>query len=436
MISLARIAALLCGFLLPSDACGQLGNSLFLSREKLVEDLTLLKFEIETYHPGFLDYLDSMQFEKLFTSSLQDQDSMSYAQFFQHISRIPHQVGDGHLEITHANYVYRFIRDELILFPIRIYTYKDQIYIDKNLSTNDVAERGIRILSINGKQTSELLQNFQQFVPRDGKNLSFPKVTVSKYFPLFYAEYEDTPAAFVLQVEDSTGRRGRMSFPAPLLEDQVDFYESRYPKLKGRPGSASILSTNFVDEKIGILKLKSFDLHKYRVQPFLQNFFNKLRRNAISNLVIDLRDNTGGSAGVAFELLSFLSSKEIQPFGNYIISEQTSKEYQTKTLIKSSTILGKYLDAKVKPKKKIFSGNIFVLTNGRTASASVLLAQMLRTHTNAIIVGQEAGANPFVMNAGSFRKIVLPNTRINVSIPLVKNFHQHPRGFSSQWSNS
>ena len=61
--------------------------------------------------------------------------------------------------------------------------------------------------------------------------------------------------------------------------------------------------------------------------------------------------------------------------------------------------------------KSHFNGQIYVLINGRTASAASNLASILKEWTNAIIIGQESGGGYKSCNSGgTFLK--LPNSQL------------------------
>ncbi len=399
---------------------GQIGYSLFYPKNQLLEDLKALKGELEAYHPGCLDYITQGEFDGLFVDPFVGEDSVSYAHFYRHVSKIPYVIGDAHLGVAHSSYVYNFVRDQMVLFPFSIYTYQGDMYINKNLSSSGVLGTGVKVLSINGKRSSDLLDFFTQFIPRDGQNDSGPRHSVSHNFNLLYAEYEDTPSIFQLRVEDSTGRQGKVGVLAQLVRDQHKLNWKRYRHDDARISDRPSLAYEDMADSIGILTVRTFFVESWRSDPFFQNAFGKLRRRGLRHLILDLRDNGGGDLGMTFDLLSYLIHRPIMPFKGFSIKANTREGYQTRTLIKSSTIFDQYHRVLVEPQRRPFEGKIYVLVNGMTASASVLLTQMLRTHTDATIIGQEAGANPYLMNGGSMRKFTLPNTRIRVRIPLSK----------------
>ncbi len=72
------------------------------------------------------------------------------------------------------------------------------------------------------------------------------------------------------------------------------------------------------------------------------------------------------------------------------------------------------------PVKNIITTEIFIfLTGGNSFSATTLFAQELKGQPNVKIVGEETGGGAYGNNAWIIPELVLPNTRLNVSIPEV-----------------
>ena len=65
-----------------------------------------------------------------------------------------------------------------------------------------------------------------------------------------------------------------------------------------------------------------------------------------------------------------------------------------------------------------YKPQIVVLTDGLTVSSGSLVAAYLKYYNNAQIVGTESGGTYTGNNGRSFPEIVLPNSKINVRLPL------------------
>ena len=76
---------------------------------------------------------------------------------------------------------------------------------------------------------------------------------------------------------------------------------------------------------------------------------------------------------------------------------------------------------KVTPAQQIFRGNVYVLMNGYSASATGEFIGHLKNIDRAIFIGEEAGGNPVIFTGGQSLPVDLPHTHITGIIPLSLN---------------
>ena len=69
-----------------------------------------------------------------------------------------------------------------------------------------------------------------------------------------------------------------------------------------------------------------------------------------------------------------------------------------------------------KPKKNVFKGNLYILTNGGSFSNTGIVASCLNRYNRGVFIGEETGGNNKVL-AGYVKEISLPNTKIRIQIP-------------------
>jgi Peptidase family S41 len=164
-------------------------------------------------------------------------------------------------------------------------------------------------------------------------------------------------------------------------------------------------------ENTGYLKIKSFNGTSTEMDSIFKIIINKNYKN----LIVDLRDNSGGTveSGMAFANNVFtkpvngglfLTQKwfnENDKIPN--ISQYDKFEYFSKSnydlIIKGiHNKNGLYL--KVVPNQESFKGNLFVLTNTLTASTCEPIVYELKTQKRAIIVGTKTSGA--MLNAEKF----------------------------------
>ena len=76
----------------------------------------------------------------------------------------------------------------------------------------------------------------------------------------------------------------------------------------------------------------------------------------------------------------------------------------------------------IAPRGRRFEGRVVVLIGAANSSATFQFAQVVKENRLATLVGQTTGGNQRGINGGAFFFVTLPNSRIEVDLPLVGNF--------------
>lgn len=113
------------------------------------------------------------------------------------------------------------------------------------------------------------------------------------------------------------------------------------------------------------------------MSSFLQDFFAELREAGADRLIIDLRGNFGGYPGMARELLSYLTEREIPYF---------TRDTKLPEVCGLSEMGGNIL-----PKENCFKGDITLLINGGCFSTSGHFAAVFKENHLGRILGSTTG---------------------------------------------
>ena len=183
------------------------------------------------------------------------------------------------------------------------------------------------------------------------------------------------------------------------------------------------------------MDLGSFGRH-LGLQSFFKSSFRKMHRTHISNLVVDVRGNGGGSVTNSTLLTKFISDKEFKVADSLYTNTRNShyKKYienyffnrlfmQLMTARKKDGRyhFGYFERHHFKPKKKNhYSGNVYVLTGGNSFSATTLFAQTIKEQANVTIVGEETGGGAYGNTAWLIPDVTLPKTGIRFRLPLFR----------------
>ncbi|MGL4758490.1 MAG: S41 family peptidase, partial [Patescibacteria group bacterium] len=186
-------------------------------------------------------------------------------------------------------------------------------------------------------------------------------------------------------------------------------------KIKSGESESTIEVTRAKIESQNITVSKSQDKLLIRINSYSQNLYEDFVKKTssfkgndeIKKIVIDLRDNGGGSLNSAVELLSVFVPKN-----THVVSEKYNGEP----------------DDKLYTKKEPFfpSEQIVILTNENTASASEITALSLRELRGAKIIGKETYGKGLVqqilpLSSGDHIKITIARWTSPSGIQIDKN---------------
>ena len=151
-----------------------------------------------------------------------------------------------------------------------------------------------------------------------------------------------------------------------------------------------------------ILKIETFNPDFYTLdtqqdyKKMMDDIFVKLRKDKTENLILDLRDNTGGEFEPARLLLSYLINKP----SHFLVEGKESRL--------------------VKPQVNHYTGRIILLINGGTFSAASILTATLQRDHRVVLIGEETGGNKYEIS-GDEEMFLLPSTHLQCLIS-TKNY--------------
>ena len=153
---------------------------------------------------------------------------------------------------------------------------------------------------------------------------------------------------------------------------------------------------------IGIFTLTQCILNDDYIK-LLKDFFKDVENTKISNIAMDLRNNDGGNSSVAYEFIKYLNVKSYETF----TSEIRDKSKFIKN--KDSTINNESIYSN-------FSGKVYILTDNRTYSASMIFAQIIQDNNIGKIIGEPSTNKPNCYSAVFTPMPQLPNSKLILRI--------------------
>lgn len=432
--------------------------------EKLQADVDEVYTLLQELHPELYWYIPKNELDRKFDSvknSISEPENPKA--FFRKLAPTIASVRQAHLRLLapEKRLTRKQIRDlkkqKGLLSRYNFITDNNRIFVKDNSDKMPNMDVGTEILEIKGEKVSEMLQRYQPFINSDGYNATFQRYSLSRRWPSF----------FTLE----NGILDSVLIKAKVKNEIKEFYISREKQTKeekkkeelatkkitksekGKTQDYNILTKSFnrdlqfpkKDSSVAYMKIKTFSGTFSR--KFYKESFAVISKSPAKYLVLDIRDNLGGSLSEITNLYSYLGADQY-PFINDI--EITSRRsmfkadywryypsvtkplglvgypfYLIGTALSVKKENGKYLLRNngiftvKKPKDNAFRGKIYVLMNGSSFSASSIISSKLKGDGRAIIVGEETGGANDGTVAGRYSTERLKNSKLYLPIGLM-----------------
>ena len=423
-----------------------------LSIEKIHQDLTILKENLEAIHTGLYNYTSKERFNEVFDSlKIGISEPLSAIEFYRKIVILHKYIKNGHTIIIPPEAFDQATATVTSQFPLDIYWDGQSTYVLRNNSRNLNIPIGVELESINGEPVKQLFLDFSSKWTRDGRNITFPRGITQRAFSGFFINLIGKSDSYEISYSDIDGLAQYNTISAISNTEIQKNRDKRYGPIRyywsKEDGEAITLN---IKKNIAHLKVKTCsnsDIRKFglSIKGIIRRHFKKIFKHNIEHLIIDIRDNPGGNDIVARELLKHISHKNFKLFddsylksnripnkhlykgnigfinffakigltkgndGFYRVNELGSLFFRTKTMLKEHS-----------PYKRKFKGKIYTLINPYSFSAAGEMASFIKTNTNSIFIGEEAGGNSNAIVAGENFTLELPNSKNRVVIPVVQ----------------
>ncbi|WP_282127039.1 S41 family peptidase [Marinifilum flexuosum] len=277
-----------------------------ISKEKALEDLNDYYHAIATAHPKPYRYVSKLEFKRV-KDSLSNivrnhpNDSVRKVDLYFLLRSLAAQTKDTHTIIFMSQ------NRDIRYFPYGIRILNQNIYVVGSDSTSQQLPVGTEITSINGIKTNKILASLSSFESTALEHTKNNKIARNFSFYLNY--YYNIKDAVQLQVK-SQGKDTILT--AKLIDHKASFRRKRKSESKYQFSNLA-MSDNSVPV-IDLNDCSNIDLNEFKKEIDL--FFEKHHEEDF--IIIDVRDNAGGSEEYGRYILAYLTDKRIKTYENYI----------------------------------------------------------------------------------------------------------------------
>ncbi len=425
-----------------------------LSSVLLLEDFKIAKEALESLHPGLLNNLSKEKLDSIWTlyKSIFSKD-MSYGEVFLNYSNLTAAFGCGHTFPNFYNQdglIKQILFEQNHLLPYTFRHFEGRLFINKSADTSSFLPQGTEILSINGQPIDNILNELKKYIRADaffdGKKDAELNVFGYGHFEyfdaLFHLLFPPQNQSLKLEVQKPNSAKDILEVKGMSLSTRTRRLQALY--IDQIRNADELWSFKLINEQTAYLKLGTFDVFQLEMdwRGFLKNAFKEIKKNKCKNLIVDIRWNEGGQDEVLSYLAYFLAKSDIKTVSrkNYVSYKTIEKSLRPYVYTWDTTFydlskkvktkengLYRYIDddvTSISKSKTAFQGDVYILINGANSSATFYLAELVKFNKLATLVGKRTGGSQQSMNGGIMMFLRLPNSRIEIDIPIICSINE------------
>lgn len=428
-----------------------------LSVKQQNEDFIIFKGGLQEGHSGLYYFISKVTFDKK-CDSIQNTfyEGSSIENYYLKLRHLITLLNHGHTRISlptngNINYKMAVLDSSKLYLPFEFIIINKQLIIKEDCSKEQLFPKYSVVKSINNVSAKTLLNRMLQFIPADGINNTFKYYNLYNYFYfhyLFNLYYPDKKGVKI-EVENNNTHYYIKLLKAREIDKSyfaknkrnISHYDKQLEYKSTLPNQTAYL-------KVGSFYKGLIEQFGQQYEAFLDSAFADIKLKNLQNLIVDLRDNEGGGDGYDNILVSNLIGLtpksrgvikvpgRVFKYNNYAINLSDDVKgfigNPTEFLRDDSTLYLKdiYVDMMSEGNsytpKNNFTGNVIVLTNGGSFSASTsVISQLYKFRKSSprkiLFVGEENGGDIFTGAgcAGQGYTIKLPNSSIQVDMPFL-----------------
>lgn len=333
------------------------------------DDLQQLGEKLIEVHPNALKYTSKKQFwETIELKKSLITSTTTFAEFAWHCIEIIALINCSHTSV--GSY---FFEDQMLpralRFPLQTRLVNEKLYVVDAYANNSKVAIRDEITHINGVAVAQLIPNIYKHLQSQGYVKTSKTQDFNQWSTIIIPYTLNFPKKYTVILK---GKETPIALlPSSTL--QVPYIDTSIPFC----GKDLCLEVN-KENNTAIMKLSSFNYYPWNnleeFQQFIDESFKEIKDKNITNLIIDVRFNGGGSPESSIYLLKYLAQ---QPF-YYFSKTDNSKGYGVQ-----------------QPFRNGFKGTCYFLIDGNGKSTTGHFMALVKELKLGTIIGEELGSNHF-----------------------------------------
>jgi len=406
-----------------------------------LSDVRLARRALEMIHPGYDRYTDRAVLDNAFDSLERDAaDGLPARTLFARLSDVAALIRCGHTKLEPSSAWAEHRADHPTYLPLRFTAADGRMIV--TASGSPELRPGDEVLSIDARPAGELLARILTMVPSDGWTDSCRRFALGGMSDLDDCEF-DHFLPFIHPLADHASLEVR-SNDAPrsrLVRVPLMTRAARTAAIGAPPQPRDFDKSITLDIRgdIGVLRIGTFVAYRSPSNPddVLRPYFERLRDAGAKTLILDLRDNGGGSDSAAIALARYLVAAPFTPttkswvrcyrFGDLADRLETWDRSVLNMPESLFQDLGNgYFELQREaqtfdPLTPTFTGRVIALCGPANQSGATLFLAGLRARRAATLVGEPTGGAPDGPTAGIIFFLPLPESGFRLRIPAIRS---------------
>lgn len=410
---------------------------------RLQDDYRIFRSVLEESHPSLYWFTPKDSMDYYFDQGYRSiRDSMSETEFKNILSWVTNKIHCGHTSIRSSKKYLKYLDTaKVTIFPLTFRVWPDYAVLTANLHHHDsVLRRGTIITHIDGHPISQLTDTFLHYISSDGFSVNgrYQALSNRGIFGSLFQNLYGPKDQFTIGYLDKEGfeRETVISAFVPKRDSlqKAAREESKKERDEPRPVVLSAARHMQIDTTLSsaYMMVNTFSRGN-KLRPFFRKAFRVLDKHNIKHLVIDVRSNGGGDAGISTMLTRYLADKKFKLADSLYTTKRTSSyskyiRWQPWYWVLMQGVTRKKKDGLYhftyfenhyfKPKKKHhYDGEVYIITGGNSFSAATLFVKALKGQKNVTVIGEETGGGAYGNTAWMIPDVVLPHTKVRFRLP-------------------
>jgi hypothetical protein len=401
------------------------------SVNELKADFNYARTLLQKAHPSYHRYLSKDSADYYFSqAAAQITHPMAALEFWRLLQYPVVKLRSGHTQVgLPKNYIDWLNTHTEQFIPLSMSISNGHVFIKNHARADTMLHNGDELLSVNGQPVQQLISQLRNYAAGDGFNAGLKDYIIEGPYNRLYNWVYPQVTNYRLSYSTAGVVKNITLPPMPLYKERTRGTGPLTGTLTGLLGYNIYYPADM--PSTAVLQINHFMYPNY--EQIHRDLFKKLKKDKITNLVIDIRNNGGGLDRICTDLLQYLIAK---PFMYIYKTERMvddvrfmndlAKYNQSQNTADMDKLIANIPDndrtitngRTIYTDRSVYKGKVYLLVNQGTFSAAVLFAVTLKLFGKCVVTGSETGGGLLGCDGGAIPSITLPNTKLQLHLPL------------------